>query len=166
MEKELESIFIETLERNKDRIYRICCSYTTELEDPRDLYQDVVLNLWKSIPSFRHESSIDTWLYRITVNICLRARNTYINKNKFFVKLESIHFRKPEEPSVVSEENELYQKLFEAIKKLDETYKSIILLHLEGLSHKSIGEILCLSENHVAVRIKRAKSRLLILMKS
>lgn len=147
-------------------MYRICCSYTKEPDDPRDLYQEVVLNLWKSLSSFRNESSIDTWIYRITVNICLRTRNTYNNKNKFFVKLESIHFRKPEEPSVVSEENELYQKLSEAIKKLDEAYKSIILLHLEGLSHKSIGEILGLSENHVAVRIKRAKSSLQILMKS
>jgi RNA polymerase sigma-70 factor (ECF subfamily) len=166
MEKGLESIFLDALERNKDRVYRICCLYSIENDDPKDLFQEVLLNLWKSLPTFRQESSIDTWMYRVTLNVCLRAKQFAVNKQKHFVKMESILYQNIEEKTDTIDSYELYQKLTLAIKQLEGVDKSIILLHLEGISHKQIGEVLGLTENHIAVRIKRAKSKLLTLIKS
>jgi RNA polymerase sigma-70 factor (ECF subfamily) len=80
--------------------------------------------------------------------------------------MESILYQNIEEKTDAVDSYELYQKLTLAIKQLEGVDKSIILLHLEGISHKQIGEVMGLTENHIAVRIKRAKSKLQTLIKS
>lgn len=166
MEKETETIFLNTFEANKDRIYRICRSYSADNEDTKDLFQEVLINLWKSLPSFKHQSNIDTWVYRITINICLRAKQFSDKKQKRFVKLESINIQNIEEISTPNENEILFLKLSKGIKLLEGMEKSIILLHLEGISYKEIAQVFGMTENHVAVKIKRIKSKLLTFMKS
>jgi len=166
MEKDIETIFLNTVESNKDRIFRICRFYTADNEDPKDLFQDVLLNLWKSLPSFKNQSNIDTWVYRITINICLRAKQFSDKKQKHFVKLESINIQNLEDTIAPNENEKLFIKLSESIKRLEGIEKSIILLHLEGVSYKEIAQVFGLTENHIAVKIKRTRSKLLTLMKS
>jgi RNA polymerase sigma factor (sigma-70 family) len=166
MEKDLENIFLNTFESNKDRIYRICCSYSSDTEDAKDLFQEVLLNLWKSLPSFNNQSDINTWVYRITINICLRAKQFFEKKQKHFVKLDCINIENIEDAIIPNENEKQFLKLSECIKKLEGIEKSIILLYLENLPYKEIAEVSGLSENHVAVKIKRIKNKLLNCLKS
>jgi len=158
MEKDLETVFLTAVEINKDRMYRICRSYSVDADDAKDLFQEVILNLWKSLPSFKHQSNIDTWVYRIAINVCLRAKQFSDKKQKHFVRFESVNFENIEDTSASGENEKLFQKLSDCINKLEGIDKSIILLHLEDLPYKEIALIIGLTENHVAVKIKRIKS--------
>ena len=109
MEKDLETIFLTTVEANKDRLFRICRSYSTDVDDAKDLFQEVLLNLWKSLPSFKQQSNINTWAYRITINVCLRAKQFSDKKQKHFVRLESMNFENIEDTIAPSENEKLFQ---------------------------------------------------------
>jgi RNA polymerase sigma-70 factor (ECF subfamily) len=152
MEKDLETVFLTMVEANKDRMFRICRSYSSDTDDAKDLFQEVLLNLWKSLPSIKDQSYIDTWLYRITINVCLRAKQFADKKQKHFVRFEGIYYENVEATIVPDENEKLFQQLSECIKKLEGIDKSIILLHLEDLPYKEIAHIFGLSENHVAVK--------------
>jgi RNA polymerase sigma factor (sigma-70 family) len=165
MNKEYENIFLLAIQENKDRLFRICHSYSNSSDEAKDIYQEVLLNIWKSIVSFKNQANLDTWMYRIAINVCLRAKYNLKKSKSIFVPLESIQLEKMGEvPSLSCDTNFLI--LYQCIKKLEEPDKSIILLHLENFPYKKIASIFNISENHVAVKIKRIKSKLLHCLKS
>jgi RNA polymerase sigma factor (sigma-70 family) len=166
MEKELEFLFLNVFKTNKDRIFRICFSYSNNVDDAKDLFQEVVLNIWKSLPSFNGKSNINTWIYRVTLNVCLRAKEFAEKRQKLFVKLESLEFNNIVGAFNPTDHDEQFLKLTECIKKLEGIEKTIILLHLEELLYKEIAQVTGLTENYVAVKIKRIKSKLLTCLKS
>ena len=166
MENVIENIFLQTLDSNKDRIFRICRSYSTDTDDANDLFQEVILNIWKSLPSFSNQSNIDTWVFRITINVCLRAKQFSDKKQKHFVKLDSITYENIGETPNSNENEEMFLKLWKCVEKLEGAKKSIILLYLEDLPYKEIASIIGVTENHVAVKIKRIKNKLLICINS
>lgn len=159
MKKSHEDLFVELLETNKDRIFRICRAYSKEQEEAKDLFQEVLLQIWKSLSSFEFKSSIHTWAFRITINTCLQAKQFQIKKDKLFTHLK--HDIEGVQISTYSSENEaLFIHLYECISNLEGIDKSIMLLHLEEMSHKEIGNITGITENYVAVKIKRIKAKL------
>jgi len=86
-----EQAFIKILEENQQRIQKICGMYTTTPEDCKDLVQEVILNIWKAYPSFEGKSAITTWIYRITLNVCLKKR-FYRQKDQATLSLEDLKF--------------------------------------------------------------------------
>jgi len=150
----MEHLFLELIEDNKNRINRICSVYAKNKEDQKDLVQDVLLNIWKAIPNFKQLSNINTWLYRIALNVCLSSKYERNQINK--IQFESIDFKLTDDGPKSTE----YEHLYYCISRLPETEKSIIILFLEDLPYKEIAEIIGISENHVAVKIKRIKSKL------
>lgn len=165
MDKDIDNVFLKAFESNKDRIFRICTSYAADKDDAKDLFQEVLLNLWKSLPSFKNESSINTWVYRITINICLRAKQFSDRKQKQFIKLEGLDLEDKNETMNTTDKEKQFLKLEECIKKLEGVDRSLILLYLEELPYKEIAQVLGLTENHVAVKIKRIKTKLLTCIK-
>lgn len=163
--KNTEILFTEAFQENKDKIFRICRSYCDNKEDAEDLFQEVLINIWKSLPSFKEQSSINTWIYRITVNLCLRTRHFSSNKKKIVIHVDGVELENTEE-EITEDKNEEFKKLEACVEKLDGINKSIVLLYLEDLSYKKISEITGLSENHVAVKIKRIKNKLLQCLKN
>jgi len=160
MDNELEGTFLEALEKNQQKLLRICSVYATDTEDKKDLFQEVLVNIWQSMPSFKGKSSIDTWMFRITLNVCLRLQSNHLKNRDRFTNVESV----PVENLKGGDNEEQNQQLFllrNCIKKLNEIERAVITLHLEDLPYKEISEITGLSENHVAVKIKRIKTRLL-----
>jgi len=155
MSNNKEQAFLNLINQNQQRIQKICSIYAANAEDQRDLVQEVILNIWKAFPSFQGKASINTWLYRIILNVSLKWSTT-IKKQKT-VAIDSLIF----EP-VQMEANKIEQ--FEALKKcigeLDYGDRSIIILFLEEVSYKEIGAIVGISENYVAVKIKRIKKKL------
>ena len=161
MDIELENTFLTGLERNKQKILRICSVYAKDGEDKKDLFQEVLINIWKSMPSFKAKSSLDTWMYRVTLNICLSTQTKLTKKKKHFVNMDSVKLSQYEGPPLTEEDNQRIQFLRSCIKIMNEADKAVITLYLEELAYKDIASITGLTENHVAVKIKRIKKKLL-----
>jgi RNA polymerase sigma factor (sigma-70 family) len=162
MEESKQQRFIEALETNKERLFRICRSYALTTDDAKDLFQEVLVNAWKALPGFKEESQMTTWIYRITLNVCMRAREFNQKRNSHFVRMESINIEPADHKPYDVEKEAKLTRLHAEINRMTQPDKSIILLYLENLAYKEIANITGLTENNIAVRIKRMKSKLLI----
>ena len=147
------------IHENKHKIYRICRIYATTPIEPQDLFQEVIFQIWKSLPNFKGKSSIDTWVYRIALNVCLRSKMKLEKRNQKTARLDAIQFI-PVTETIVPFEEEKFKYLKECIATLNESDTSIIVLYLDELSYKEIAEITGLSENHIAVKMKRIRKKL------
>lgn len=154
-EKEFEKI----LEENKHRIYRVCKIYAISPIEPQDLFQEVVYQVWRSLPNFNATSTISTWIYRIALNVCMRSKLKLEKGQEKTVRLESIQFMVAEQ-QLNEDDIEKYQLLKECIVTLNESDTSIIILYLEELSYKQIAEVTGLTENHIAVKMRRIRKKL------
>lgn len=161
MNEDLESTFLSGLEQNQQKLLRICSVYAKDAEDKKDLFQEVLANIWQAMPGFKANSSLSTWMFRITLNVCLRLQSRHVKKKVRFTNMDSIN------PGRVNEEernNEHYLQLTNlrnCINKLNEADKAIITLFLEDLPYKEISDITGLSENNIAVKLKRIRNKLL-----
>lgn len=138
-------------------IIKICRAYTNTQEDFEDYYQEVCLQIWRRKDRFEERSAWSTWIYRITLNVCL----TLLRKNKN----ERQHFSAKDIPSNVAVDskafdNEPLNELYGAIRQLSEVDRAVILLYLEEKSYQEIAEIMGLTANNIGVRIIRIKERL------
>ncbi len=161
MRKERETIFLNALEENQEKLFRICSIYSEDEEDAKDLFQEVLVNVWRSMSTFKGNSSIGTWMFRVTLNICLRFNSKYNKNQNRFIRLDSMTISNFGSEENSEEENEKLKTLRKCVKKLNDGDKAIVALYLEGLVYREISSVLGLSENHVAVKIKRIKSKLL-----
>lgn len=161
MNEHLENTFLTAVEQNQQKLLRVCSVYAKDANDKKDLFQEALINIWQSLPSFENKSSISTWMFRITLNVCMRLQMKQAKKRDRFRKLDSltIEYVREEEPNM--DEQERLVKLRACIKQLNDADKAVISLYLEELSYKEISDITGLSENHVAVKIKRIKLKLL-----
>ncbi len=156
MQRELEEKFLAELESNKASLLRICSVYATDSEMKKDYFQESVFNIWKSLPSFTGKSSLSTWMYRITINVCLG-----LNKKQKRAKLDFIEIIEEKgQMDVAKQTDPRLEKLKQCIKKLNTSDKTIISLYLEELPYKEIATIIGITENHVAVKVKRIKKKL------
>ena len=160
MDQELEQVFLAGLEQNKQRLLRICSVYSQDEDDRKDLFQEVLVNIWKSMPSFKANSSIGTWMFRVTLNVCLRMQAKQVKKKKQLIHMDSLELSNFEGHSI-EEENEELKLMRDCIKKLNDADKAVITLYLEELPYRDIAEVTGVTENHVAVKIKRIKKKLL-----
>ena len=154
-----QDTFDQLLKENKYKIYRICKIYAAAPIEPQDLFQEVVFQIWKSLPNFKGKSSIDTWVYRIALNVCLRSKMKLDKSNQKTSRFDAIHFTTVTETLDPFEE-EKFKYLKECIETLNESDTYIIILYLDELSYKRIAEITGLSENHIAVKMKRIRKKL------
>lgn len=161
MDQEQEITFLKALEQHQQKLLRICSVYAEDADDKKDLFQEVLMNIWQALPSFEKRSSMSTWMFRITLNVCLRLRATKTRNRNRFMKLESIAIENIEGDETSYEEHERLIKLRNCIKRLNGSDRAVITLYLEELPYKEISEITGLTENHIAVMIRRIKDKLL-----
>lgn len=152
--KELENAFLELTEQYKRLIYKVCYLYASERNDANDLFQDVILNLWKGFPLFRGESRIETWIYRIALNTCISQLRKQ-SKRPLFVPL-SVEVTQLYEPD---EENRMAE-LYRLIQKLNAMEKALILLYLEDRSYDEIAQLTGISKTNVGTKLTRIKEKL------
>jgi RNA polymerase sigma factor (sigma-70 family) len=154
----LKEEFLVLVNQNKGIIYRISRSYSETEADREDLFQEILLNLWKGFPSFRNESKFSTWLYRIALNTCI----TSFRKKNRTLNVVSIHEKHNQitDNQVNMDYNEEIRLLYNAIGKLDKLEKAIIILYLEERSYEDIAEIAGITANHAGVKIGRIKAKL------
>ncbi len=160
MQNQENLIFNQILEDNKARIYRICRIYAVSPIEPQDLFQEVVFHIWKSYSTFKGKSNISTWVYKIALNVCNRSKMQFERYNSKTTRLESIQFVHSETTPDKGEQLK-YKALRDCISLLKESEKSIVVLYLDDLPYKKIAVITDLTENHIAVKMKRIKKLLL-----
>ncbi len=138
-------------------IYKICRVYSSS-EDFDDLYQEVLINIWKSQKSFEGRSKLSTWLYRVVLNTALTYhRNT--KKAKAKVPIDQIA-EVPDEVNDNKEKQIEMDRFYHAISQLKKNDRSIILLYLEERTYEEIAEITGLTTSNVGVKINRLKNKL------
>ena len=151
--------FDEVLEANKESIYRICRIYAVHPIEPKDLFQEVVYELWKSFSTFEGRASVSTWVYRIALNVGLRSKMKLQRSNDKVVRWPSIQWISDTNHDADDQE-EKYQALRNCIEGLNEADQSIVVLFLEELPYKEIAAVTGLTENHIAVKMKRIRKKL------
>ncbi|QCR21255.1 RNA polymerase sigma factor [Pontibacter sp. SGAir0037] len=161
MQQELETRFLNILDSDKERIFRICRTYASDADDAHDIFQEVVLQIWKALPDFKGLADVRTWVYRITLNVCLRSNYKLQKRKKKHVQFDSVTLENVEDPLPdMPGQEAAFAALYACIQQLNETDRSIVLLFLEDLPYKEIAAITGLTENHVSVKIKRIKIKL------
>lgn len=156
----MEKDFLQIVDENQGIIYKVCKMYRDSREDQDDLFQEIVLQLWKSFPKFREESKVSTWMYRIALNTALAIfRKNKIELEYWDTLPDDFHTNQSKELS----ENE--ERMFEAIRKLSNAERAITALYLEDYSYKEIAGIVGISENYVGVKVSRIKEKLKNILK-
>ena len=149
--------FIEIIKENEGLIYKVTKVYSYSKEDEQDLYQEIVYQLWKSFSSFRNESKISTWMYRIALNTSIAHLNKEKRKRDHVPVDESLLNNTDTTDFLMDERSEV---LFALIKKLNDVEKGIILLYLEGKTYAEIAGITGFTSSNVATRLGRIKQKI------
>ncbi|WP_423130147.1 RNA polymerase sigma factor [Gaoshiqia sp. Z1-71] len=152
--QKLESDFLKIVEEHKKLIFKVSYLYCINNIDKEDLFQEIIVNLWKAYPDFKGNSKLSTWIYRIAINTAVSWIRVS-KKNNHVLYCDCM-------PNVIddSESKEVYEKLQTVINHLNNIDKAIILLQLDGYSYDEIAEITGLTKTNVATKISRIKTKL------
>lgn len=155
-ESEINHIFQTWLKQHKALLFKVVRAYAYNEEDRDDLFQEIAIQVWKSIPGFKRQSAETTWLYRVALNTAIK-----------WTTKEQKHQNRHEVIDVSQQIIESHQSpddrlawLYEEIAKLNEVDRSLTLLLLDGFSYKEMSKILGISESNVGVKINRIKKHL------
>ncbi|MBN2263489.1 MAG: RNA polymerase sigma factor [Prolixibacteraceae bacterium] len=154
--------FLNTITENQGIIHKVCGVYCDTAEDREDLFQEIVAQLWRSFPSFRNESKISTWMYRVSLNTAI----THFKKDKRRPDKDGIDHDNIQIAAIEYDEaqEEKIKMLHKAITQLTGIEKSIVLLFLEDKKYEEIAEIVGITQNYVRVKMNRIKLKLKKLM--
>jgi RNA polymerase sigma factor (sigma-70 family) len=152
----MEQEFKALVANNHLLIYKVCRMYCTNEADMQDLYQDILVQLWKAFPSFKGVSKISTWIYRIAINTSI----TQFRKIKRRPIHENISELMAETISNPDSKQEDIEQLNRAIALLADIEKAIILLYLDEYSYKEIAEVIGTTESNIGFKINKIKNKL------
>ena len=156
----MEKEFLEVIHDHQGIVHKVCRVYRDNKEDQEDLFQEIIYQLWKSYSAFKGESKISSWIYRIALNTAIAVyRKSKISIDYYEDFPEHIH---PSNDKTISENEE---RLFWALRQLNDSEKAVISLYLEDFSYQEIAAITGLSESNVDVRLNRIKNKLKQILK-
>jgi RNA polymerase sigma-70 factor, ECF subfamily len=164
---ERESIFCRWTSDHLGLVLKVVRAYAADPADQDDLFQEILVQLWSSIPAFRNEAKETTWIYRVAFNTALAWRRTERRRRQRHRPLlpADIVAGSQAGPSPSSDAQELLARLYAAIRQLPGVDASLILMQLDGLSYCEMAGVLGISENHVGVKLTRIREQLAQLMK-
>jgi RNA polymerase sigma-70 factor (ECF subfamily) len=154
----LEEEFVRVIDQHRGILYKVCRMYGSTEPDRQDLFQDIVIQLWRSYPSFRGEAKFSTWVYRIALNTAisdLRRQNRRITP----VALDPLPTQL-NDYQYPTEDDERLALLYAAIGRLTEVERALTMLYLEDKSYLEMEEILGISQNTLRVKMNRIKDKL------
>ncbi|WP_394992703.1 RNA polymerase sigma factor [Emticicia sp.] len=160
----MEKDFVEMINVHRGIIYKVCNLYCHDEEDKKDLFQEIILQLWRAYPSFRSESMNTSWMYRVALNTAI-SNFRKESKKPDRKSISDAEFQIPD-MNFYTDENENMNLLNQAIEKLSEIEKAIIMLYLEEKNYNEIAEIIGISHSNVGVRLNRIKIKLEKIIKS
>lgn len=124
----------------------------------KDLAQEILIQLWKSYPSYRGAASFSSWMYRVALNVAIQFLKKEKKRKLLFLTVQE--FKEIIDPESPQEQPEKAKLMYRLIGQLDQLEKAIILMHLEGHAPKEIAEVVGITPNYVRVRINRIKKKM------
>lgn len=152
----LEKEFLDMIAAEERLIYKVCYVYAKDQDNLNDLFQEVVLNLWKGFPRYRGDSKLTTWIYSIAMKTCITFLRRSSTRPQTVPITENV-------VGLMTDENEMtgqLQELNRLINQLGKLERALILLWLEERSYQEMADILGISKNNVAVKLNRIKEKL------
>lgn len=153
-------------------IYKICRAYTAEQADFEDLYQEILIQLWKALPGFSGKSKLSTWVYRVALNNALVYRRNlkrredkqarYAAEARWEAGQSSSHFS---DDDVADKDQKGVELLYTCIRELPKADRALIILYLEEKKYHEIADITGLTSSNVGVKINRIKKKLYKMLK-
>lgn len=150
-----EQEFANIVREHKSTIYTVCYMFSKNLNEVDDLFQEVLLNLWRGIEHFKGESKLATWIYRISLNTCISA-----DRKKKKHATETLSQQADIYAATDEAETRQIQMLHKRVHRLRPFDRAIVLLWLEGLPYDEIGAITGISAKNVSVRLVRIREEL------
>ena len=159
MDKDRTANFLVIVENNKGILFKVANSYCRNIEDRKDLVQEIILQLWKSFDNYNEKFKLSTWIYRISLNVAISFYRKENSRKRISNPLTTDVFDFSETEISAEKETNL-GILNQIISELNDLDKALMLLYLEEKSYKEISEIIGITETNVASKIGRIKSKL------
>jgi len=165
--EDLEALFRTWVAEHGGIVMKVARAYTRSSEDCQDLAQEILLQVWRSLPQFKGRASAATWSYRVALNTaigwCRKERRRRINHQPLF-EMDELPGAGADGSADVGN-CEIVDRLYAAIHELPKTDAALVLLYLDDMSYREMAEVLGISESNVGVKLNRAKKALGELMK-
>ncbi len=139
----------------KSTIYTVCYMFSNDEDEVSDLFQETLINLWKGYESFRHESKLSTWIYRVAMNTCISADRKKRKQGTKVPLSMDINLYNDED-----HETRQVRQLHERIQRLDLIDRALVMMWLEGMNYDEIAEVIGISVKNVGVKLVRIKEKL------
>lgn len=154
---EQRRVFEGWLAQHSGLLFKVVRAYAFSSHDQDDLFQEIATQLWDSVPKYRGDSAISTWIYRVALYSAMawsKKENWHRERNQANIAEPHLLMRS------ATPENPRLEWLYDQISQLEDVDRSLTLLMLDGFSYQEIGDILGISPNYVGVKINRIKQRL------
>ena len=155
--RSLKEEFISQVEKHQGIIYKVSRMYCDKDECRQDLFQDILVQLWQSYPSFNNKSKFSTWLYRVALNTAIAQFRKDKKNNEDSMPEIPVNLVEEETYKEKEDRRKLVQK---AISKLNKAEKAIIILYMDDYSYEEISDIAGITMSNVGVKINRIKTKL------
>lgn len=152
-----EEEFLALIHQNRAMLYKVCNLYCHAEADRQDMFQEIVIQLWKAYPRFRGDSKFSTWLYRIALNTAISDLRRQQRRVKLYYP-ETAPVQAADLPN--REQEEQLKQLYDAIGGLGQIEKAIVMLYLEENSYEEMEAILGINQNNLRVKMNRIKEKL------
>ena len=160
-DKDRTANFLVVIESNKGILYKVVNSYCRNIDDRKDLIQEIVIQLWKSFDNYNEKFKYSTWIYRICLNVAISYYRKENSRKRISDSLTTTIFNFTD-PELSDEKESNLGLLHQLISELNDLDKALMLLYLEERNYEEISEIIGISETNVATKISRIKGRLKI----
>jgi len=164
LDKQIEKNFERDIKANELLIHKVCGIYAFNTTDRKDLFQEIIIQLWKAYPKFKGEASFSTWLYRVAINTAItgvRRKNKLVSSVEPLSMPVDIH-----DDDHWQEKEERLQQMYRAIEKLNKIEKAIVMLYMEERPYEEMEQILGISQGTLRVKMTRIKDKLRELTKN
>ncbi len=150
-----EQEFSKMVREQKSTIYTVCYMFSNDEDEVSDLFQETLINLWKGFESFRHESKLSTWIYRVAMNTCISADRKKRKQGTKVPLSMDIDLYNDED-----HETKQVRQLHERIQRLDLIDRALVMMWLEGMNYDEIADVIGISVKNVGVKLVRIKEKL------
>ena len=160
--------FLELVNKNRNRILKVCRVYAWNSADQDDLYQEILFQIWRGLPVLKENQFANTWLYRVAINTSISfVRKRAIRSDRVVYVAHADLTRTIESRQGTAQaSDDRIANLYTAIFKLDPLEKALVTLFLEDFTYEQMAEVTGISANHVGVMLHRARKKLFSLMEA
>ncbi len=155
MKKQNEEQFAQLVREHKSSIYTVCYMFSHDEEEVNDLFQETLINMWKGIDSFRDESKISTWIYRVALNTCLLQERKKKKEVKRVPLTMNVNFFQDADSNSTQ-----VRQLHQRIGRLGLVDRALVMMWLEGMSYDEIGAVMGITPKNVGVKLFRIKEQM------